>query len=212
MQTVAPFVRHLPAAVLARLAEFDALVASWSQRTSLISASTAAQRAEILFRDAVEIQRGAWLSPGTRLLDIGAGVGAPAIPLAVMDPSLTLRLVEPRRLRVAFLRLAIGALDLAARAEVCETRLDDDSAATLAQGCTVAMSRATFAPQQWIACSARLAPACIVFAGAQLPTLPASAQLLHRHSYASAGGGPSRTLLYLRHADWAPGNPDGRLG
>lgn len=40
-------------------------------------------------------------------LDIGTGAGLPGIPVAIARPALTVRLVEPRRTRIAFLELAL---------------------------------------------------------------------------------------------------------
>jgi 16S rRNA (guanine527-N7)-methyltransferase len=40
-------------------------------------------------------------------LDIGSGAGLPGIPVAIARPALTVRLVEPRRTRIAFLELAL---------------------------------------------------------------------------------------------------------
>ena len=49
-----------------------------------------------------------------RLLDIGSGVGIPAIPLLVARPRLQGVLLEPRERRWAFLREVVRELDLAA--------------------------------------------------------------------------------------------------
>ena len=49
------------------------------------------------------------LRPGS-LVDFGSGAGFPGLVFAALDPSREVALVEPRRLRVAFLRDAVGQL------------------------------------------------------------------------------------------------------
>lgn len=46
------------------------------------------------------------------LLDIGTGAGFPGVPLAIMDPDLSLIMSEPRKKRVAFLETVIRELGL----------------------------------------------------------------------------------------------------
>jgi 16S rRNA (guanine527-N7)-methyltransferase len=63
-------------------------------------------------------------------LDIGTGAGLPGIPVAIAKPSLTVRLVEPRRTRTAFLELALerarieNALILSATVESVGVEVD----------------------------------------------------------------------------------------
>src|SRR5258706_8957759 len=49
-------------------------------------------------------------APARSVIDVGSGVGAPAIPFALLRPELALTLVEPREKRAAFLRTSIGTL------------------------------------------------------------------------------------------------------
>lgn len=53
----------------------------------------------------------AW-SPGERVIDLGSGAGVPGIPLAIALPQLVLVLIERDRAKAAFLRSALGRLDL----------------------------------------------------------------------------------------------------
>jgi 16S rRNA (guanine527-N7)-methyltransferase len=123
---------------------FAELVGQWGQRTDLVSADTAVALAEILFLDAAAL---APLIPrDAHVLDVGAGVGAPTLPLALLRSDLRVELLEPRRRRVVFLRTAIGSLRLASRAKVVEGKLDDSGHAPV----DVALSRATFAPDEWL--------------------------------------------------------------
>jgi 16S rRNA (guanine527-N7)-methyltransferase len=85
-------------------------------------------------------------------LDVGSGAGAPGLVLALLRPELPITLVEPKAKRVAFLRSAIGQLGLR-RAVVEPVR----SSALPAAGHDVAISRATFSPDDWLEEGARLA-------------------------------------------------------
>ena len=120
---------------------------------------------DVLFADALVAARLPAVSEGVRIVDIGSGGGAPALPLALLLPNAHFTLVEPRRKRVAFLRTAIGTVALGGRATVIEGRLGAPRVdGTLeAFAADLAMSRATFAPEQWLALGIRLAPRVMVF-------------------------------------------------
>lgn len=175
------------------LSRFAGLVATWSARVNLTGAKEARALAEILFTDACVLAE--VVPRDARVLDVGSGAGAPAIPLAILRPDLSLTLVEPLRKRVAFLRTAIGTLDLGARARVEEQRLE--SPAPFAGRFDVAMSRATFEPAEWLERGLAIAPRVIVMSGAEpLPDV-ASAERIETREYALAfSGSPRRIGLY----------------
>jgi len=52
-----------------------------------------------------------WI-PGERVIDLGSGAGVPGIPLAIAQPQLRLLLVERDQAKAAFLRSALGQLEL----------------------------------------------------------------------------------------------------
>ncbi len=52
------------------------------------------------------------LAPAEAAIDLGSGAGLPGIPLAIAHPEVAFLLVEPRRLRAAFLKQAVCALGL----------------------------------------------------------------------------------------------------
>ncbi|MEZ4288237.1 MAG: RsmG family class I SAM-dependent methyltransferase [Polyangiales bacterium] len=83
------------------------------------------------------------------VVDIGAGVGAPTLPWLLDLPATHARLVEPRRKRVAFLRQAIGVLNLSDRVDILEARLEEKAPKRVGEF-EVALSRAPFAPQKWL--------------------------------------------------------------
>ncbi len=125
------------------------LVVVWSERVDLTAARDADTLVDLLLADAA-------LLASTELtgavIDVGSGVGAPAIPLAILRPSLSLTLVEPRERRAAFLRTSFGTLSrpdirlLRARSMEVENGTAD-----------VAISRATLPPPLWLREGARLA-------------------------------------------------------
>ncbi|HVX97672.1 MAG TPA: RsmG family class I SAM-dependent methyltransferase [Polyangia bacterium] len=85
-------------------------------------------------------------------IDVGSGGGLPAIPLAVLCPELSLRLLEPIAKKAAFLRTAIRELGLGQRLTVDSRRADAVAPATF----DVALSRATLPPPQWLAVASNL--------------------------------------------------------
>ena len=110
-----------------RLGAFLKLAALWGKRIDLTSARDNGALAEILFVDALHMVSVALVPENARVLDVGAGVGAPTLPMLLLRPDLRALLVEPRRKRVAFLRTAVGSLGLAQRVQVVEAKLGLDA-------------------------------------------------------------------------------------
>jgi 16S rRNA (guanine527-N7)-methyltransferase len=67
------------------------------------------------------------------LADLGSGGGLPGIPIAIARPDTTVTLVEARHRRVAFLELAVEALELP-NVHVIASRAED--ARVMVDGCT----------------------------------------------------------------------------
>ncbi len=63
-------------------------------------------------RDSLLLHRHFQFEPGTRLIDVGTGAGFPGIPIAVMEPELTVVLLDSLTKRIHFLEEVIAALDL----------------------------------------------------------------------------------------------------
>ncbi len=81
----------------------------------------------------------------------------------VIQRDITAQLIEPRRKRVTFLRVAIGTLSLQMRAEVKEEHIDPKAPRVLGAPFDVSMSRATWTPEEWLAIGQRLASSVLVF-------------------------------------------------
>jgi 16S rRNA (guanine527-N7)-methyltransferase len=138
------------------------LVVAWSERVDLTAARDADTLVDLLLADAAVLA-------GTHLtgsvIDVGSGVGAPAIPLAILLPAQRLTLVEPRERRAAFLRTSIGTLE---RPDI--ELLRKRSMEVQAEIADVAMSRATLAPPLWLREGARLARSAVwIFLGQDEP-------------------------------------------
>ncbi len=146
-----------------RAASFGRLVATWNEKLDLTAARTPEAIAEVMFADALVLARPELVHPGESMLDIGSGAGGPALALAILREDLRLVMVEPKGKRVAFLRSAVGALDLTSRVRVVEGRVDPRSPTLPVGGpFDVACARATFDPVTWASVGLALAPAALV--------------------------------------------------
>ena len=141
----------VPAGVAQQLCAYCDLVVTWNQRVDLTAARNADELVDLLLADALAITAARRGSAGERWFDVGSGVGAPGIPLALLAP-LKMTLIEPRNKRVAFLRTAAGSL---ARPDIAVSRTRSDEFADAS--CDVAVSRATLPPPEWLKEGGRLA-------------------------------------------------------
>jgi len=163
---------------VAALAGYAASLLRWNERINLTAARSTEQLVGEHFPDAFALARR--LDQPARVIDVGSGGGLPAIPLAVLRPHLALELCEPIAKKVAFLRTAVRELDLGARASVRAAR-GEQVAVQAPQAFDVAISRATLAPEKWLALAARLVrPGGRGFA---LTTADALPELLDRDIY-----------------------------
>jgi len=176
---------------------FD-LVRSWGAKTDLTSARSDRELAEILFLDALMVVKAGWCPEGATLVDIGAGVGAPTVPILLSDDTVSAVLVEPRRIRATFLRTVAGSLDIAARTKVLEQRLDPGEPSVAGAPFRIALSRATFAPDEWLRIGAQLAEEVWVLTAGAAPSGPSDVDLVRRLDYEVPSSGAPRTILGYR--------------
>src|SRR6185295_3573384 len=123
----------------------------WNQRVDLTAARSAEELVDLYLSDALVLAASGACVERESWCDVGSGAGAPGLVLQLLRPEWALTLVEPRAKRVAFLRTAIGQLRLGSQLVAGRSEVLD------ANGCDVAVSRATFPPQEWLAEGARLA-------------------------------------------------------
>jgi 16S rRNA (guanine527-N7)-methyltransferase len=148
---------------------FADLVQTWNARMNLTAAREPRALVEVLFADALVAAGDKLISEDGRLVDVGSGAGAPAIPLLLLRPDLDGTLVEPLRKRVAFIRTALGSLRVADRVRVIEARIEPESPELSGRPYDVAISRATWAKETWLDVGLALAPRVLVFTAAGEP-------------------------------------------
>src|SRR4051794_17985598 len=136
------------------LGKWLTLLADWNKRIDLTAARTDAELGDLMLADAALLAK--HIGPGVRVVDIGAGAGAPGLALALMRPDLEVTLVEPIAKRTSFLRTVVGTVK---RIDVTILRERGEAVANrMAGGFDVAISRATLAPTEWIPLGLQLAP------------------------------------------------------
>lgn len=181
-------------AVVARaLRDYLELVDTWNRRQNLTGAVTDAELLDVLLGDAAAIHALVPSAPAT-FVDVGAGAGAPALPLMLLWPETRATLVEPLRKRVTFLRLAAGTLGLGGRVRVLEQSLDRHAPAIDGAPFSLALSRATFAPEEWLPLGMALAETTLVLGTARPAIEPGAARLIRERQYALASAKQSRWI------------------
>lgn len=120
------------------------LLKTWNARLDLTAAKTDEAMMDLLVTDAEILAK--HVAQEARIVDVGAGAGAPGLPLAILRPDLEVTLVEPLQKRTAFLRTVIGSI---ARTDV---KIVQGRGEALPDGqFDEAVSRATLAPPEWLA-------------------------------------------------------------
>ena len=172
-------------ACLKSLIAFRSLLETWNQKTSLVSTKEEVFD-EVIFADALALARKDIVPEKSSVIDIGAGAGAPGIPLALLRPDLRLTLVEPRRRRVAFMRTAIGALTLSSRVEIREHRIDEENPQASILGDSppfdLAYSRATFSPEVWAPLGSKIASRVVILSPEPFDGLPEHAKEIYHYT------------------------------
>jgi 16S rRNA (guanine527-N7)-methyltransferase len=134
----------------AKLVQWLDLVVAWNARVDLTAARSEAELVDLMLADALVVS--SRVPKGARLVDVGAGAGAPGLPLAIVRPDLQVTLVEPLRKRVSFLRTVLGTID---RLDVAVDARKGEALIDTAEF-DVAISRATLPPAQWLSLGVQL--------------------------------------------------------
>jgi 16S rRNA (guanine527-N7)-methyltransferase len=175
-------------AALIRLGSLLDLVATWNARIDLTAARSERELVDLYLADALVLAarsaRGLAAPATERWVDVGSGAGAPGLALSLLWPAPELTLVEPRHKRVAFLRNASGRAAEKTPGLRPLHIVDGRSDGVPAASHDVAISRATFAPDEWLREGARLARrrVWVLLARAEAPVL-AGWQLIDRVDY-----------------------------
>lgn len=106
-----------------RLLAYEELLREEAIPRGLIASSDAGR---ILERHVLDSARSAAVPvpPGALVLDAGSGAGLPGIPFAILRPDVSVRLVDSRKGRLAFLELALEQLELSTATAVL-SRIED---------------------------------------------------------------------------------------
>jgi 16S rRNA (guanine527-N7)-methyltransferase len=198
--------RAAACAALGRLLE---LVLLWNQRVDLTAARSPEELVDLYLTDALVIAAHAGPAPNASWIDVGSGAGAPGVVLQLLRPELQLTLVEPRSKRVAFLNTAIGQLRLGSKV------VGGRSAGISAGVADLAVSRATFPPEEWLVEGARLARhgVWVLLARGPAPSLAGWQPTLHIDYEWPLTQAPRRALCFTRTPSGAPEpetQPNGR--
>jgi len=159
-------------AALERLGQLLDRVVTWNARMDLTAARDERELIDLFLADALVLAAAGAQSDAEGILrwvDVGSGAGAPGLTLALLRPGPAMTLVEPRQKRVAFLRSAAGSFGETAGIGVIEGRSERVPAGEH----DIAISRATFSPEEWLAEGARLArrQVWVLLARADAPVL-----------------------------------------
>lgn len=180
-------------------------VVEWNARIDLTAARTDEELVALMVADALLLAR--HVPHGARVVDVGSGAGAPGLALAILRPDLVATLVEPLDKRVAFLRRSIGALASGWAHLPAVVRGRADALLRQRQTFDVAVSRATFPPQEWLEVGAKLAPhgeVWVLLALGDVPSIPGfrvGADISYKWPLTSA---ERRAVRFVAHEDRAP--------
>jgi 16S rRNA (guanine527-N7)-methyltransferase len=194
----------VPAERREAVAKWLDLLAQWNARIDLTAARGPDELYDLMLADAARLA--ARVPEGARVVDVGAGAGAPGLALALLRPDLRVTLVEPLGKRASFLRAVIGTVG---RAEVGlivergEVVVEREGAAW-----DVAISRATLAPAAWIPLGLRLAPSAWVLLAKEEPPAAAGARVEEDVAYVwPLTGAARRAVRYGRSPAITTGSP-----
>ena len=176
----------IPESSFEPLAEYASLVLEWGTRINLTGARTSAALADDHLADALAMLP---LLPGGpfRFVEVGSGAGLPGIPIALLRPDASGVLLEPTGKKHTFLAHAIRALSLSDRLEARRERLEQHLAEGGRGVYDVAVSRAVWRANEWLALGEPLLKPAGVLLGVEGSTageLPAGAT---RHPYRLQG-------------------------
>jgi 16S rRNA (guanine527-N7)-methyltransferase len=171
------------------------LIRSWNQRIDLTAARSDDELCDLMLADAIALAPR--FAQGMRVIDVGTGAGAPGLPIAILRPDLRVALVEPLQKRVAFLRTVVGSLAWpGARPEVVRGRGED--VVKRGERFEVAISRATLAPEKWLALGAELAPRVVVLLAKEDPPARAGWEIEDDRRYSWPLTGAERRAVWYR--------------
>jgi 16S rRNA (guanine527-N7)-methyltransferase len=141
------------------------------------------------------------LVPGTTALDVGSGAGFPALVVAVLRPDVSFFLLEKNHKKAVFLRTMARELSLS-KVKALDGDIDAPPA-EMPRAFGAVMSRAVFAPGEWVARGASwVEPRGTLYAllaDAPTPETPGGFAAPALHEY-KLGNGAARSIAAYRRA------------
>ncbi len=172
---------------------------AWNARLDLTAAKSVPELVELMVGDALALAR--VVPRHATVVDVGSGAGAPGLGLACARPDLAITLVEPLQKRCAFLRQAVAR---SKRTHVSLQHGRLEGAAEAMGKATFVLSRATFAPAEWLARAADVVSAgtCVAVLLAK-ETIPSDPRVVLRaeHPYTLAFTGRERTIAVFERLE-----------
>ena len=173
---------RIPESTRDALLAYGNLLLEWGQRINVTGAKSLVELVQEHYPDAFALASRLGDLPVT-VIDVGAGGGLPAIPLALLAPSARIEMFEPIAKKVAFLRTAVRELGLGGRVRVEARRIVPGSAAAVFDA---AVSRATFQPADWLALGHQLVHAkgrVFALTSREIDVWPPQLELAHAQRY-----------------------------
>jgi 16S rRNA (guanine527-N7)-methyltransferase len=184
----------LDATAQAHVGAWLARLEEWNARIDLTAARSEDELVDLMLADALVLAPR--IPPAAHLVDVGTGAGAPGLALALLRPDLHVTLVEPLGKRASFLRTVIGEVG---RVDITLERAHGEALAKTSAW-SVAVSRATIRPSEWLALGTRLAsPGGIVWvllADDEAPRHPRAQMEIDLAYVWPLTGAPRRALGY----------------
>jgi 16S rRNA (guanine527-N7)-methyltransferase len=169
------------------------LLCEWNARIDLTAARSGPELVDLMLADALVLAPR--IAAGARVVDVGAGAGAPGLALALARPDLSVTLCEPLAKRTSFLRTVLGTVG---RSNVVIERARGED---LAGAWNVATSRATLAPAAWARLGAKLAKDTWVLLAKEEPPEVDGARIAEEMRYEwPETGAQRRAIRYERIA------------
>lgn len=197
----------VPPGATAQLAAFIVLLAKWNRVYNLTSIRDPARMVTHHLLDSLAVLTRIVVAPGARLLDLGCGAGLPGLPLAVARPDVAVTLLDSSAKKIAFVRQAIGELDItnatavAARAESFAPPAPFDVVISRSFGnlaAFVGKGRRLLAPSGVLVAMKGTLPA------SEIAALPASVRVVATPALAVPGVEGERHLVILANEDSWP--------
>ncbi|NIR48506.1 16S rRNA (guanine(527)-N(7))-methyltransferase RsmG [candidate division KSB1 bacterium] len=93
---------------------------SWNRRTNLISKNDEARIVQRHFLESALLSLFQILQGDVSVIDIGTGAGFPGLPLKIVQPAMSLTLLDSKRMKTLFLKSLIRKMNLSNIELVCE--------------------------------------------------------------------------------------------